>query len=311
MRTSATILTAAILLAGCATQTQTPRPTPDAVADSTPTTDPPLRVPQSTWTTVGHSVDSRDIRSMRFGDGPLRVLLIGSIHGDESEGLSIIDDLVEALDAPDVRALATVRVLRDVNPDGSARGLRTNANGVDLNRNWPASNFSPASTRGPAPLSEPETRAAHAAYLAFDPHLVVVFHSTHRGPFVNHDPPDAGGLAHTFARAAGATDSRWHVVGDMGYETPGSLGDVQRHRPAHSDTDHRVRPGSGSRPGFRIGHSRIPRGHPRALAGRTLSLPPTAQVLRQHERVAVGIVKRRQLDHAGDGHRVAVEPNAL
>lgn len=202
-----------LLLAGCANN-------PPRTVDLPPH-DP---WPAAEWVTVGASNDGRPIESRQFGDGPLRVLVIGSIHGDETEGLAIINSVVHSLDSPDVRALATFRVLRDVNPDGSARRSRTNAHGIDLNRNWPASNFEPSATHGTRPLSEPETRAAHATYLAFDPDLVVVFHSTSRGPFVNFNPPDVDALAQTFADAAAATDARWTVVADMGYPTPGSLG---------------------------------------------------------------------------------------
>ena len=95
--------------------------------------------------------------------------------------------------------------------------------GVDLNRNWPARNFRASRAGGPAPLSEPETRAVHEDIEAFGPDLIVVFHSIRSGPFVNYDGP-ASKAAAVFASAAAQVDARWRIVPDMGYPTPGSLG---------------------------------------------------------------------------------------
>lgn len=147
------------------------------------------------------------------------MLVIGSIHGDETESLGAIDELADAVEGMD----ATVRIIRDLNPDGTAAGRRTNANGVDLNRNFPASNFRPSRGRGLSPLSEPEAGALGIEFGLFAPDVVIVCHSTGRGPFVNFDGP-AADLAGVFADAASQFDTRWRVVPDMGYPTPGSLG---------------------------------------------------------------------------------------
>ena len=109
-------------------------------------------------------------------------------------------------------------MIEDVNPDGSAVNRRTTNAGVDPNRNWPSDNFIPHERHGDAALSEPGVAATHAALSEFDPDLVVVLHSTDRGPFVNFDGP-AEAHAQLFAGAAG-----WRVVPSMGYPTPGSLG---------------------------------------------------------------------------------------
>lgn len=156
-----------------------------------------------------------------FASGAPRVYVVGGIHGNEPEGQGVVAELERRLRARQVRA--TVRILRDMNPDGSALGRRGNTSGVDLNRNWPASNFRAAARWGPAPLSEPETAAAHADMIAFGPQVILVLHSIRSGPFVNFDGPGAE-LAARFASAAAALDSRWRVVADMGYATPGSMG---------------------------------------------------------------------------------------
>ncbi|MDQ7014321.1 MAG: M14 family zinc carboxypeptidase [Planctomycetota bacterium] len=173
------------------------------------------------WVRVGSSSQGRPIEATTIGTTGPRVLLVGGIHGDEPEGGKIINAIAAYLRA--WQPHATVRIVRDTNPDGTAASSRQNASGVDLNRNWPAANFRPGGARGAAPLSEPETRALYTEIERFDPDLVVVAHASRRGPFVNYDGP-AAGLAAAFAGAAATTDPRWHVVHDMGYPTPGSLG---------------------------------------------------------------------------------------
>jgi predicted deacylase len=205
MRTLFLILLA--ILPACVTQTAlTPSPAPAASPRA-----------------LAASRQSRPIDATTLGSGPTRIYLIASIHGDESEGRSALDQLRRHLA---LETSATYRLVADMNPDGSARRSRTNAAGVDLNRNWPASNFKISKANGKAPLSEPETAAIHADIAAFDPHVIVVLHSARNGPFVNYDgPPAAAALADRFSSAARrAGDPRWRTVADMGYPTPGSMG---------------------------------------------------------------------------------------
>lgn len=173
---------------------------------------------------IGRSVQQAPIVAEDHGRGRTGVYLIGLIHGDEPEGHQTLDDVRGVLSRhPGVR----VRLVPDMNPDGHAGATRSNARGVDLNRNWPASNFSPSIDRGPAPLTEPETRAVLDDLRRFRPDLLIVLHSIRRGgPFVNFDGPEpAAQLARAFAEGAAATgDYRWRVVPSMGYDTPGSLG---------------------------------------------------------------------------------------
>jgi protein MpaA len=220
-------------LAGCTTRYARPNSTlpptivpltqEAAVPSSEADPAPPAPVP-SPWLNVGTSQEERPIRATTRGRGVHRVLVIGSIHGNETEGLSALEGVLA--DISEATDLATLLVVRDMNPDGTAKATRTNANEVDLNRNWPAANFRPGRARGAAPLSEPETRAVHELLDSFDPELVVVFHSIRRGPFVNYDGPQprTEDLARAFSNAASAHDRRWKVVGNMGYPTPGSLG---------------------------------------------------------------------------------------
>ena len=91
----------------------------------------------------------------------VKVLVVGSVHGDETAGREIAARLLRAR-PPRGTALW---VIGDLNPDGHAAGTRQNADGVDLNRNFPyrwQADGGPFDTyhSGSAPLSEPESQRA-------------------------------------------------------------------------------------------------------------------------------------------------------
>lgn len=127
---------------------------------------------------VGRSVQGRLIVARRHGSAtaPYVALVLGQMHGSEQRGRAV----VAALDTMAPPAQVQVWTISTVNPDGSAVGRRTNAHGVDLNRNWPY-RWSPAyATRdfypGKRPLTEPEVRALLAFLDHLDPGLIVSFH---------------------------------------------------------------------------------------------------------------------------------------
>lgn len=199
----ALLVLALLALSGCAL------PAPTARASVSPD-------PGPAWRLLGVSREGRPLRAMELGTGGPRVAVIAGIHGTEQEGLRHVPELITTLgELP-----ATIMLYEDVNPDGSVSARRGTVAGVDPNRNWPATNFAPASSRGPRPLSEPGVAHVYRDLLRFDPELVVVLHSTARGPFVNFDGP-AEGHAWRFTEGAGPP---WFVKPSMGYATPGSLG---------------------------------------------------------------------------------------
>ena len=114
-----------------------------------------------------------------------RVLVIGSIHGDERAGMRVVRALRDRVDLPDQLDLWLAST---VNPDGTAADRRTNAHGVDLNRNFPY-NWHTSSRgetwSGPGPLSEPESVALRDLVRRVDPWLVVTFHQPLFGVGVN------------------------------------------------------------------------------------------------------------------------------
>ena len=172
------------------------------------------------WRVIGHSVKGRPIRAATLGTGPRRVLWIGGIHGDEREGRVATRELPAAfLATPGAKERVSLTILEDVNPDGSAANTRGNANGVDLNRNYPSKNFQAERRYGMKPLSQPEARALHDFLLQKQFDLVIVAHSWHGDHFINFDGP-ARGAAELFAKHSGY---RVRDSGDMN-PTPGSLG---------------------------------------------------------------------------------------
>ena len=94
---------------------------------------------------LGHSIEGQPIDRLRLGTGPLQVWLYARQHPGESmaewwmEGA--LDRLTDAGDpiARTLRNAATFHIVPNMNPDGSCRGhLRTNAAGINLNREWAA-----------------------------------------------------------------------------------------------------------------------------------------------------------------------------
>ena len=83
----------------------------------------------SLW--FGHSAEHRPLTATRVGEGPVKVLVVGSIHGNETAGRAVLRRLWRSHPAPGVE----LWLVDSINPDGVRRGTRHNARGVDLNRN--------------------------------------------------------------------------------------------------------------------------------------------------------------------------------
>ena len=134
-----------------------------------------------------------------------RVLLVGGIHGDEYSSVTIVFKWMRTLDAHH-SGLFHWRVVPLLNPDGLLReeSQRMNANGVDLNRNFPMpqwetaapeywvnqTNRDPRRYPGERPLSEPETRWLVQQIDEFGPDVIVTVHAPHG--VVDYDGPHDG-----------------------------------------------------------------------------------------------------------------------
>ena len=128
---------------------------------------------------IGRSVRGHPIGVVERGDpdATTKMLVVGCVHGNEPAGIGIAEQL-ESLSLPPERDLW---VVEDANPDGVAAGTRTNARGVDLNRNFPSRwrlHGHPGDPHysGPRPLSEPESRLLARLILRIRPHVTIWFH---------------------------------------------------------------------------------------------------------------------------------------
>jgi murein peptide amidase A len=141
------------------------------------TSDPLLQRPAYRAAVVGRSVEGRPLMVRVYGNGDDVVLLMAGIHGNEAAGVPVLERLGrELMDRPELLAGRTVVILPQVNPDGVKANKRRNANGVDLNRNFPADNFKTTKGHGDEPLSQPESRAVLKQIERYKPNRIVTFH---------------------------------------------------------------------------------------------------------------------------------------
>jgi protein MpaA len=174
------------------------------------------------WRVVGYSVQGRPIEVVRLGNGPDRTLLFGVFHGDEPAGETVLRRLIAYLiKTPSVLSGRSVTICPVLSPDALAAETRVNAHQVDVNRNFPAQNWTSEGegTRywgGPQPASEPETRAVMLLLDSFAPSKIVTLHAPLHN--VNYDGP-AAELAQRMSALNG-----YKVEPDIGYPTPGSFG---------------------------------------------------------------------------------------
>jgi len=133
-----------------------------------------------------------------------RILLVGGTHGDELASISIVFKWMHTLERHH-SGLFHWRISPLMNPDGALRPehQRTNANGVDLNRNFTtpdeeagvALEYWRVKTKqnsrrypGPYPLSEPETVWLYQEIRDFKPDVVISVHAPYS--LVDYDAPN-------------------------------------------------------------------------------------------------------------------------
>jgi protein MpaA len=220
---------AAMVTTGCTRVNAEPTPTPRTAEPqvhrlSRPASPSAVDLARVRVVELGRSVEGRPLLMHVFGEGDDTVFIFGGIHGSEPTSASVAHRLIEHLrNHPEARAGRRVAILAEANPDGLAAGRRVNAHGVDLNRNFPARNWRLAGgddrRHGPAPASEPETRAIIRVVNMLDPDCIISIHSIARGRHCNNYDGPAEDIAAAMTRLNG-----YPALATMGYETPGSFG---------------------------------------------------------------------------------------
>ncbi len=161
--------------------------------------------------TIGDSVEGRPIEVTRFGQGEAARLIVAGIHGgSEANTTALALELTDFLAShpESVPQGLSLYILPLLNPDGAARATgpegRTNARGVDLNRNWPALwvpewdrsgcwSLGPTSAGG-GPASEPETMSLIQFIAASKVEALISYHSAALGIFAGGRPPEPRSL---------------------------------------------------------------------------------------------------------------------
>jgi protein MpaA len=152
------------------------------------------------------------------------ILIIGVVHGDEPQGKILIEKYLQIRNN-----INNILFIPCLNPDGLTQRTRTNANGVDINRNFPTKNWGQnkgdnatcddKSTEyygGKSPASEIETQFVIDIIKKFNPKLILTLHAPYK--IVNYD-----GDAKVYAKLISKIIN-YPIEESIGYPTPGSFG---------------------------------------------------------------------------------------
>ncbi len=182
---------------------------------------------------LGKSVKEVNIIGYSFGDinSFNKTLIIGCIHGVEPQSKDVCDFYINEIKDKPFYEDCYLLLIPCINPDGLASNTRGNANGVDLNRNFPSSSWNkvPVSGNisyhpGGEPASEPETKIIVDLLKKYNFKKIMAIHTNHfiqfpNPPMINYDGEQSRELAEKLSHATGLI-----VHSEVGYPTPGSLG---------------------------------------------------------------------------------------
>jgi len=144
-------------------------------------------VRESCHSSDGEPIFHRDYKSKRAD--AKKILVLSLIHGDEKQAGELGRFWLERLSKLDARN--SWRIIPIANPDGVNKNTRTNAKGVDLNRNFPTVDWSKEAVKywekyaqksprrypGTGPGSERETQCYLEHFEDYKPDFVVSIHT--------------------------------------------------------------------------------------------------------------------------------------
>ena len=149
-----------------------------------------------------------------YGNTNSSTLVIGCFHGDEPQGKYLIEEYLKL--NPDSKLM----FIPCLNEYGVKHNIRTNENGVDLNRNFPTKNWILSEKDnffgGTSPASEEETKFVIDIVEKHNPQIILTLHAPYK--VVNYDG-DARELSEKISKIIG-----YPVEESIGYPTPGSFG---------------------------------------------------------------------------------------
>lgn len=168
----------------------------------------------------GNSTLGMPIFGYNFGSSGPEVLILGGVHGDETEGVVCAHGLLNQFSENyDLKLKLTI--VPTFNLDGVLQGQRKNARNVDLNRNLPTNDWTNDVPEekyypGEAANSESENQAL-VSYLENNPTQYII--SLHSWKPVLNTNGDCSPIANVISEITG-----YEIVESIGYPTPGCLG---------------------------------------------------------------------------------------
>ena len=166
------------------------------------------------------------IRCYIKGNSGEKILLIGCIHGNEKAGILLSVKVLNEIFAKK-ELKNTLILIPTLNPDGNILNTRANSNRIDINRNFPSTNWTYSDSSqlkpnkkdywgGKSPASEIETKFILRVDSIFQPGAIIILHQ-----FMDCVQYDGTGLrlAEFISKRSGQK-----LMDDIGYSTTGSIG---------------------------------------------------------------------------------------
>ncbi|MBI2887030.1 MAG: hypothetical protein HYY02_07455, partial [Chloroflexi bacterium] len=190
---------------------------------------------------IGWSQGGLPLSVHRYGEGPLRLLILGGQHGGPEANTTELAHLLMnhlAENPQEIPPNVTVHVLPKGNPDGLVLGSRQYRSEVDPNRNWGSPDWQSDAydsngryrpgLGGPEPFSEQETAALGNWLWRVWPQFTINYHSV-GGFMFGGGEGLSGELAELYSNASGyPRPTGGGGRSPLGYRATGNMNGWQR-----------------------------------------------------------------------------------